>query len=58
MVIYVCVLNAIVCRKTKMLLNSGTNGPKNAAALIYFCTVTTEVFKPFNEFISYNYFFH
>ena len=40
---------------TKMLLDSGTDGPKNAAALIYFCTVTTEVFKPFNEFISYNY---
>ena len=29
-------------------------GQKNAAALIYFCTVTIEVFKTFNEFISYN----
>ena len=40
-----------------LALLNGTqdNGEKNAAALIYFCTVITEVFKPFNEFISYNF---
>lgn len=37
------------------LLKREDTGQQNAAALIYFCTVTTEVFKPFNEFISYNF---
>jgi len=40
-----------------LALLNGTqdDGEKNAAALIYFCTVITEAFKPFNEFISYNF---
>ena len=39
----------------ELLSGAEENNEKNAAALIYFCTVVTEVFKPFNEFISYNY---
>jgi hypothetical protein len=38
-----------------VFMGDGTNGSKNASSLIYFCTITTVAFEPFQSKFTYNY---
>lgn len=44
-----------VASKIRELMGDGSNGEKNVAALIYFCTTTNILFQPFMTNFTYNY---
>lgn len=44
-----------VASNIKEIMKDGTDGAKNVAALIYFCTTTSILFEPFMANFTYNY---